>query len=251
MFSQTVRDFVSDSYQIVSANSPTVTLPDGDQAKGIRLLNQLILSYSGTGLLTTIAKQVDFILPIGSQYITFCDAGYSPQPPPTPYTHFPVVNVLEGRLSNLENAWLHLDGVTYPLIDESRNVFYASYKFDPQKGLPRFCVITNNVDYTTMRVYPSASQQYYISVYGKFQLPILNANDNMSLVPQYYYRFLSLALAKEIARYKGRMSAWTSDLALDLKDAMEDMIACSPINLVIETDHDSLLNGSWRCKAGI
>ncbi len=251
MFSQTVKEFVSDSYQIVSANSPTVTLPNGDQAKGIRFLNQLILSYSGTGLLTTIAKQVDFILPIGSQYITFCDANYTPQPPPTPPTQFTAVNVMEGRLSNLQNAWLTLDGVTYPLVDESRNVFYASYKFDPQQGLPRFCIITNNVDFTTMRVYPSASQEYAISVYGKFQLPILGPNDTMALVPQYYYRFLSLALAKEIARYKGRMAAWTPDLAQDLKDAMDDMIACSPVNLTIETEHDSLLNGRWRVTAGI
>lgn len=249
MFTQTVREFVSDSYQIVSANSPTVTLPDGDQTKAVFLLNQLILSYSGTGLLTTIAKQVDFILPIGSQFITFSDPALPT--PPTPPTSFPVVRVLNGRLSDLQNAWLNLDGVTYPLVDESRNIFYASYKFDPQEGLPRFCIITNNTDYTTMRVYPSASQQYSVSVYGKFQLPILTINDDMSGVPQYYYRFLSLALAKEIARYRGRMSAWTADLAQELKDAKEEMESISPINLTITSEHDSLLNGSWRVRAGI
>lgn len=254
MFSQSVKQFVSDAYQLISANSPTVPLYGDDNNKGIQFLNELILSYSGTGLFTTIARQIDFILPIGAQYITFCDSTYPglPVPPPTPPSQFPAVVVTTGgRLSNLQNAWLFLDGVTYPLVDESRNIFYASYKFDPQQGLPRFCIITNNVDYTTMRVYPSASQQYTISVYGKFQLPILNQNSNMSEVPQYYYRFLKFALAKDLAFYKGRASAWTDRLETELQKQEQDIVAISPVNLTITSEHDSLLNGSWRVRAGI
>lgn len=237
---QTVKEFVSDAYQIVSANSPTVTLPNGDNMKGIQFLNELLCYYSGTGLLITVAKQVDFVLAIGQENVTFADASYTP-----------AADVQQGRLANLENAWLTLDRLTYPLIQEDRNTFLGSYKYDPQEGLPRFVVIYPQVDITTMRVYPSASQVYTLSVYGKFQLPVLTQNDTMSIIPGYCIRWLKLALAKEIARYKGRMQAWTADLAQDLKDAKEEMETISSVNLDIQSDQDSLLNGSWRVRAGV
>lgn len=237
---QTVKEFVSDSYQIVSANSPTVTLPNGDNMKGIQFLNELLASYSGTGLLITVAKQIDYVLAIGQENVTFSNAGYTP-----------TADITSGRLANLENAWLTLDNLTYPLIQEDRNVFLGSYKYDPQEGLPRFVIVYPQTDLTTVRVYPSASQVYTVSFYGKFQLPTLGQNDTMSIVPTYCYRWLRLALAKEIARYKGRMQAWTADLAQDLKDAKEDMESISSVNLDIQSDQDSLLNGSWRVRAGI
>lgn len=248
----TVKDFLSDCYQLVSANSPTVPLYGNDTTKGLTILNRLIQSYSGTGLLTSVAKQVNFIVPIGTQYIIFCDAAYIPVPSaPAPTPVPPVIVTSAGRLSNLQNAWLSLDGVTYPIIDESRNTFFGSYKYDPQEGLPRFCIITNNDDYTTMRLYPSPSQEYSLSVFGKFQLPLLTMNGNMSLVPQYSYLFLQYATAKQIAYNKGRSSAWTPDLEKILIELTDDIESISPINLNIESDHDSLLNGSWRVRAGI
>ena len=238
--SQTVREFVSDSYQIISSSSPTVPLQGNDLSKGIQFLNELLSSFSGTGLLTPIAKEVTFTMSIGQQFVTFADPAI-----------FPLADVTVGRLSNLQNAWLLLEGVTYPLVDESRNVFFDSYKYNPQEGLPRFCIITNEVNLTRMRVYPSPSQVYQLYVYGKFELLSLTANDTMATIPNYEIPFLRLALAKMLSRYKGRSQAWTPDLAQDLKDAMEDIQSVSSVNLSIQSDHDSYLNGSWRVKAGI
>jgi hypothetical protein len=170
--------------------------------------------------------------------------------PPTPNPS-QTLNVQQGRLSNLQNAWLLLQGVTYPLVDESRNVFFASYKFDPQEGLPRFCIITNDLDYTTMRLYPSPSQIYSIYVYGKFQLAQLTTTSTMAYVPQYYYQYFSFAVAKQLAFYKGRGQAWTPDLQAELERLSMEVDSISPINLTITSEHDSLLNGSWRVRAGI
>lgn len=237
---QTVKGFVTDSYQIVSSSSPTVPLHGNDMSKGVQFLNELLSSFSGTGLMTTIAKQVNFTMSIGQQEVTFADASY-----------IPAADVQEGRLSNLQNAWLLLEGVTYPLVDESRNVFFDSYKYNPQEGLPRFCIITNEVDITRMRVYPSPSQVYELSVYAKFELRILTENSTMAELPSYYTRYLRLALAKDLAIYKGRAQAWTQLLEDMLIKAELDMQSVSSINLAIQSDHDSYLNGSWRVKAGI
>jgi hypothetical protein len=237
---QTVKGFVEDSYQLVSASSPTVPLHGNDMLKGVQFLNELLTYYSATGLMTTIAREVVFTLANGQSEVIFG----APDVVPTP-------DVPVGRLSNLQNAWLELDGVTYPLIDESRNVFYASYKYDPQLGLPRFVIITNEVDITRMRFYPGASQVYNVHVYGKFQLPLLTENDTMSILPAYYIRYLRFALAKDLAVYKGRMMAWNQQLEDMLQQAYQEMMSVSSVNLDIETEQESYLNGAWRVRAGV
>lgn len=237
---QTVKEFVQDSYQLISANSPTVPLQGNDMSKGIQFLNQLVQSYSSSALLITVAKTVTFDVAINQSIITFGSPDYTPTP-----------DVTSGRLANLENAWLTLQGVTYPLIDESRNVFFGSYKYDPQEGLPRFCIITNDTNLTTMRIYPGPSQVYTLNVFGKFEMPVLTANADMSGFPNYFIRFLQLALARDLAFYKGRATAWTPDLKELYQEAKDDMEGVSAINLVVESATESYLNGAWRVRAGI
>lgn len=236
----TVNDFVQDAYQLISASSPTVPLQGNDMSKGIQFLNELLKSYSSSSLLLTIAKEVEFTLPENQSIVTFADPLYVPTP-----------TVSEGRLTNLENAWLSLDGVTYPLIDESRNVFFGSYKYDPQLGLPRFVIITNDLDVTTMRFYPGPSQQYQVFIYGKFELPLLTSGGTLSTLPMYYQRFLKFALARDLAYYKGRSSAWDQKLESMYQEARDDMESVSAMNLVIDSANESYLNGSWRLRAGI
>jgi hypothetical protein len=238
--SQTVKGFVQDAYQLVSANNPTVPLQGDDMQKGIQFLNELLQDYSSTGLLLTVAKTVQFTVAIGQSEITFG----TPSQIPTP-------DVTSGRLANLINAWLTLEGVTYPLIDESRNVFLGSYKYDPQLGLPRFCIIYNETDLTRMRIYPGASQVYTLNVYAKFELAPLTQNSTMAVLPLYFSRYLKFALARDLAFYKGRSSAWDEKLKDMYTEAKQNMESVSTINLLIDSANESYLNGSWRVKAGI
>jgi len=238
---QTVKGFIEDAYQLISASSPTVPLQGNDMAKGVQFLNELIKYYSATALMTTIAREINFPLPIAQQEITFG----SPDVVPTPDV------TQAGRLANLQNAWLKLDGVTYPLIDESRNIFFSSYKYDPQVGLPRFVVIVNETEVTRMRFYPAASQIYQVHVFGKFELFSVTENDTMAYLPLYYQRYFKFAVAKDLSFYKGRSLAWTKNLEDEYREAKKEMEAASPVNLVIETQQESYLNGAWRVRAGI
>ena len=240
MFSQSVRGFIADSYALINPSTPTVPLQGDNQIKGLQYLNELIASFSGTGQMLTVAQQIDFTMAIGQQFVTFADPSY-----------LLPADIKLGRLANLQNAWLTLDGVTYPLIDESRNVFYDSYKYDPQKGLPRFVIIQNLTNITSMRVYPSPSQVYTLSVYGKFELNTLSINSNMAELSLYYIRYLRFALAKDLAFYLGRTEAWTEKLERELNKAEMDMIAVTSVNLAISAEHDSYLNGALRVKSGI
>lgn len=240
LYAQPVREFVQDAYQLVSASSPTVPLHGNDLQKGIQFLNELLKYYSSSSLMLTISKKISFNVQIGQQFVTFGDPTFAPTP-----------DVTQGRLANLSNAWLELDGVTYPLIDESRNVFFGSYKFEPQLGLPRFIILTAETNLTTAQLYPAPSQVYTMFVYGKFEMPFLTSNDTMAGFPLYYYKYLRLALARELAYYKGRSAAWDQKLEAMYIEAKDDMESATEMNLVIDSANESYLNGSWRLRAGI
>ncbi len=240
LYAQTVNEFVTNSYQLVSASSPIVPLQGNDLSFGIQIMNELLKYYASSSLLLTIAEKVSFTVNIGQQFVTFGDPTYVPTP-----------NVTKGRLTNLERAWLVLDGVDYPLIDEDRGVFFGSYKYEPQQGLPRFVIITNDLNLTTMQLYPSPSQQYTLFVYGKFELPYFVSGGTMANLPLYYYRFLRFAVARELAFYKGRSSAWDSRLEAMYEEAKDDMESVSTIDLAIDSANESYLNGAWRVRAGV
>lgn len=237
---QTVKEFITDAYQLISASTPTAPLLGTDMSKGIQFMNQLLKHYSATGLMLTIAKQVDFTVAIGQSEITFADTDYAG-----------TADVKQGRISNLADAWLTLDGVTYPLIVENRDVFLGSYKYDPQLGLPRFVIVYNETALTRLRIYPGASQLYQLSVYGKFELSSLGENDDMSSLPLYYQLFFQFAVAKYLAAFKGRASAWTEFLESQYREAKQDMESVSAVNVVIQSANESMLNGYWRVKAGV
>ncbi len=79
----------------------------------------------------------------------------------------------------------------------------------------------------------------------------MGENDTMSILPTYYIRYLRFALAKDLALYKGRAEAWTEKLEAAFIKAEQDMMSVSSVNLNIETEQESYLNGSWRVRAGV
>ncbi len=236
----TVREFVRQAYQLISASTPTVPLHGDDLSVGITVLNQLLQSYANGGLLITIAKQTSVVVNIGQQEVV-CGPPNVLDPP----------DIDLGRLANLGSAWLEKEGVTYPLIDESRNQFFAAYKYDPLQSLPRYVIVNPDTDVVRIRLYPAPSQTYNFNIRGKFQLPDLTANDDMSLVPQYYNRYLFYALARDLADYKGRGDAWSEKLEMRYREAYDNMVSSSEVNLSVTGDKGSMLNGAWVLRSGV
>lgn len=310
----TVRQFVLQMYRLISASNPTIPLHGDDESLAVRVLNQIMQSYSSSGLMITIAKTVSANINLPVKEILFVDPTY---PTTTTFNEIvtlvsatPTFNVVDGtifrlgdlvagngiptntvitditgnvitvsnnatingmsnllftqpiidpnvvlikqgRLANLDSAWLVLSGVTYPLIDKSRDEFLAAWKYEPLQGLPRFIITFPETDLVRATLYPAPSQFYTFYARGKFQLPLLTVNDDMSLVPEYYHMYFLYAVAKYVSKFKGRGSAWTSDLEAEYRELKDNMEAASEVNLSIAGDEQSLLNGAWRVRAGI
>ena len=240
---QSVRQFVRQSYKLINPSNPTQPLVHDDLQDGIFILNDLLNSYASSGLMLTIAQEVNIPIFNGKAFVTV-------GPPPVPPA-LPLYDINIGRMANLESAWLLLDGVTYPLIDKSRDEFHASFKYDPLKGLPRLILQYYETGFVNLRLYPAPDQFYQFFLRAKFQLSNLTSADNMSILPDYYSRFLKFALARDLALYDGRTEAWTEKLENTYKEAYDLMVGSSEVNLSITGDRASLLNGAYRVRAGI
>lgn len=162
-----------------------------------------------------------------------------------------VAYIKEGRLANLNSAWLVLSGVTYPLIVKSRDEFLAAWKYEPLQGLPRFLITFPETEYVRAQLYPAPSQFYTFFCRGKFQKVPLTSNDTLDGLPEYQELFLLYAVAKYVCKFKGRSGAWTQDLETDYRELKDQIEAASEVNLSIAGDEQSLLNGSWRVRAGV
>lgn len=236
----TVRQFCFQVYRLIGASNPTVPLHGDDQKLAIEVVNQLLQFYASTGLMITIADTVTCPLIINQKEVVCGPASFLPTP-----------DITNGRLANLNNAWLILTGVTYPLIYDSKSEFLSAWKYEPLQGLPRFIMAFPEREVTRLRLYPAPSQQFEFWMRGKFQLDELTPNSDLSQLPAYYTRFLLFATARDVAMYKGRAEAWTEKLEALYREARDIMEAASEVNVDINGDKDSLLNGAWRVRAGI
>lgn len=241
-----VRDFVADAYRLINPYNPSSPLKGFDQNLAIRVMNYVLDSFAATGLLITIAQTAELDLTIGQQIISV-----GPPPPVTVPPTPPLYDINIGRLANLDSAWLLLDGVTYPLIYESRDTFLAAWKYDPLQGLPRFLIPFPNVDSVDLRLYPSPSQFFQFFMRAKFQLANVDANTDIGSLPEYYYLFFFFEVAKYLALFNGRADAWTPKLEAERQKLQDRMEAASEVNTSITGDRASLLNAAWRVRAGI
>lgn len=225
------------------AASPQFTVADGT----IYTVDDLV---TGRGI-----PDLTYILDITGNVITLTHNatlnGASTLTFSTEVPHPNVVYIKEGRLANLDSSWLDLSGVTYPLIDKSRDEFLAAWKYEPLQGLPRFIITFPDTRYVRAQLYPAPSQFYTFFARGKFQKTILTSNDTLEGLPDYFELFFLYACAKYTSKFKGRGSAWTDDLEADYRELKMDMEAASEVNLSIAGDEQSLLNGAWRVRAGI
>lgn len=244
--------FTDPSYPTTTTQTVVANLTNG--LSTFTVLNPSLYSLgdmvSGTGILANT-----FVANIVGNVITMSSNAFITSPENVTFTrdipHPGIVYIKEGRLANLDNAWLLLNGVTYPLIDKSRDDYLAAWKYEPLKGLPRFVITYPDTNTVRLQLYPAPSQFFDFFCRGKFQLPLLTVNDDLSGVPEYWILYFLYAVAKYVSKFKGRGSAWTPDLEAEYRELKDNMESASEVNLSIMGDEQSLLNGSWRVRAGI
>lgn len=236
-------DTIMTELVVLVTTSPSFTVFDGT----IYLVGDLV---TGNGIPADTV-----ILSIDGNLITLTNSATITGPSTLTFTQPVVIPgvqfIKQGRLANLNSAWLLLDGVTYPLIDKSRDEYLSAWKYDPLKGLPRFAITFPDTEWVDIRLYPAPSQFFEFFARCKLQFSEFTSNSDMNVLPQNYIRFFLFAVARDVCLYKGRAEAWTPKLEQMYQETKDIMEASSEVNLSITGDEQSLLNGAWRVRAGI
>src|SRR5579872_877631 len=87
----TVKEFCFQVYRLVTASYPTVPLHGDDEQLAVRVLNQIMQSYSSSGLMLTIAKTISVPINLGIFNVAFVDPTY-----PTTESFFETVTLTTG-----------------------------------------------------------------------------------------------------------------------------------------------------------
>lgn len=235
----TVREFIRDCYSLIDPHNPVIPLTANDLSLGVRVLNMLIKSFSANGLLISVAKEFRILIPPGTKEIITGSSAEFPTPD-IPY-----------RCAHANNCWLDLEGLTYPLVDITRSKYLQSYKYRELGALPLYFFTFQENKICRIRLYPGTSQHYHFNIRGKFQLPDFDVNGNMDEMPEYSYRWLELATAKDIALKSGRSEAWTDTLESSLKEARLEIEGVSEVDLSVNPPTSIGLVGAARVRAGI
>ncbi len=241
------QDYETETVQMESVtltmNSPSFTVSDGS----IYFIGDTV---SGNGI--PLGSSIELI--VGNTITITSDATINGVSTLT-FTHYTglsnVAYIKEGRLANLDSSWLLLSGVTYPLIDKSRDEFLAAWKYEPLQGLPRFIITFPDTGIVKSQIYPAPSQFFQFFCRGKFQKFPLTINDTLDGLPLYYELFFLYSVARYVSDFKGRSDAWTPKLESKYTELRDKIEAASEVNLSIAGDEQSLLNGAWRVRAGI
>lgn len=244
--------FCDKNYQNITVQNEAVTLTSGSPnfmvANGAIYEPGEVLSGTGIPPFTTIVDVVANVVTMSADATASGLVGVTFTRDVSDLT---AVYIREGRLANMDSAWLLLNGVTYPLIQASRDEFLAAWKYEPLQSLPRFIISYPETNLVRAQLYPAPSQFYQFYCRGKFQLSTLTVNDDMSVVPEYWHLYFMYAVAKYVSKFKGRSSAWTDELEAEYRELKDNMEGASEINLSIVGDRGSLLNGAHRVRAGI
>src|ERR1700749_268321 len=263
MFS-TVREFVLQMYRLITASNPTVPLHGDDEKLAIRVMNQILSNYASNGLLLTIAKTVSVPVNLGITDVWFVPKDYplysfqtetvtltngSPDFTVGDGSKYQVGDLVTGNGIPALTSILSIATNTSTLTANATLSGASLLTFAHYIGLPIITFPDTNILKT--QLYPAPSQFFEFNARGKFQLQALTSNDSLDDLPEYFELFFLYAVAKYVSKFKGRGSAWTDDLEMEYRELKAQMEAASEINLSIAGDEQSLLNGSWRVRAGI
>ena len=101
----TFKEFAQDSYAIINPSTPSQQLKGNDLTRAVKVLNLIKNKYAGDGLKYPIADTLSCPIIAGQGTVVCGSSSYTPTP-----------DLTNGKLAYLEEAWITLDGVVYPLI---------------------------------------------------------------------------------------------------------------------------------------
>ena len=211
---------------------------------GVDSLNELLQHYSNSKGMIPYRKEINFTMNPGQDtYVISENESLNP-------------DVLGPKLQFLESgSYKYPDNETqYPIEIIPNNVYYDSYRALNNIGNPIQIFLQNDVDSSTVIVYPAPSQGFRAKLRGKITLPVIDFNNidtQLLEIPSRMIYFLKLAVAREVAVILGDSRVvWSPDLEARYEGALRELSSANDIDLSVRTYRGNQLANAQRVRSG-
>lgn len=193
--------------------------------QGLEILNELIGKFTADGIYIPFLTMLKFNLVPGQAIYSVGDLNTS--------------NIHSDRIVDLSFANYKVDTVAYSLAIISKAEYYNITRLDTLQARP-VSVFLNRQPYESfLQFYPIPDQAYPVEIQAKIMLDRLDAHEDLSSLPPYYYGFLKAALTRRwklvypSSNWPPEAEAEYQEYYENLKNANETDLTIRPSTLMV------------------
>lgn len=156
---------------------------------GLDLLNELIDKFSSDSIYIPYLTTLTFTMVTGQ-------ATYS-------VGNLVSDNIIADRIVDLTFGNYLVQTIEYPIRIINKATYYNIVRLTPPQLMarPGFCFLDKQATQSFVTFYPAPDQPYPCSLRAKVMIDKLEAHENLTELPPYYYGFLKYALARKFLAY--------------------------------------------------
>lgn len=151
---------------------------------GLEILNELLDFFSNDSIYIPYLKTVDFTMVPGQATYSFSTLSGS--------------DVNSDRIIDLSMVNYTVQTISYPSKIINKATYYGVVRLTNLQARPGFVFLDKRENDSLITFYPAPDQPYPCQIQAKLMLNSLSAQDDLSMLPPYFYGFLKYALGREL-----------------------------------------------------
>ena len=217
---RTSNTIIDDAYKIIGMHSEDMALSDGRTVEGLQNLNELLSNYSANQTKIAYEKQLSFPVTAGKQKYTFSTAIGADV-----YSQL-IVNL---KLINLQNGTL-----LYPVDIQPDIIYYRRAQSLSDTGRPTQAYFQKENEQSFIFFFEKPDINYTCTIKAKFMIDKVALNQPLNEVPDYYHKFLSYALGRDLNdKFPG--SIWDQKKEQVYQELLKDIKGATDLNFNMDT----------------
>lgn len=229
----TARDIIYKAFYMLGVTDFGEVANGEDTSNALSILNEILESWSGGGVIIPYLNQVNFMLKQGkSEYVLGKTDGAD-------------VNSL--KIAQLVSINFRYDNTVYPVNILSQNVYYENLRVVNLTSLPFNAFLQNTVYDSRLIFYPIPNKDYECYVRAKFVFDDIELDDRLDEIPPHARQFFRYALARELCDFYSK--PWQPKQEQIYNELKARMFSNAELDLTITTDNLSP-NSYYTVKSG-
>lgn len=215
----TASDIIVKAFYLIGEYSPDEQPTGAEMNEALDYLNELLDSFSSTGLMIPFTDEFTFNTQQGQADYTFGpDAGNDFQ---------------MQQFRQIMDVYLQYYGVNYPLVEISHDQANQIVRYPAAQSRPTQLFMQKHNTYNKITLYYTPDLSYPIVMRVKYDLQNLTLNTPITSLPRYYRRFLRYILGKELSSVF-ETGTWDDKKEAELQKMIIDLTPANDLDVSLK-----------------